>query len=58
MNAPRVIVFDNSALVPTEWRLRAGQGPIWAFNPEQTISNVLIGVSLAFAVGAVAFWNF
>jgi tetratricopeptide (TPR) repeat protein len=27
-------------------------------NTEQTISNVLIGVSLAFAVGAIAFWNF
>ena len=27
-------------------------------NTEQTISNVLIGVTLAFAVGAVAFWNF
>jgi hypothetical protein len=27
-------------------------------NTEQTISNVLLGVTLAFAVGAVAFWNF
>jgi tetratricopeptide (TPR) repeat protein len=25
---------------------------------EQTVSNVLLGVTLAFAVGAVAFWNF
>jgi len=27
-------------------------------NTEQTISNVLVGVSIAFALGAVAFWNF
>jgi tetratricopeptide (TPR) repeat protein len=27
-------------------------------NTEQTVSNVLIGVTLACAVGAVAFWNF
>ncbi|MGZ6141953.1 MAG: PEGA domain-containing protein [Myxococcales bacterium] len=27
-------------------------------NTEQTVSNVLLGVTLAFAVGAVAFWNF
>jgi tetratricopeptide (TPR) repeat protein len=27
-------------------------------NTEQTVSNVLIGVTLAFAVGAIAFWNF
>ena len=26
-------VFDTSALVPKEWRFRAGQGPIWTFNP-------------------------
>lgn len=33
MSADRVIVFGNSALVPAEWRFRAGPGPIWAFNP-------------------------
>jgi tetratricopeptide (TPR) repeat protein len=27
-------------------------------NTEQSVSNILIGVTLAFAVGAVAFWNF
>lgn len=27
-------------------------------NTEQTVSNVLLGVTLAFAVGAIAFWNF
>ena len=25
---------------------------------ESSVSNILIGVTLAFAVGAVAFWNF
>ena len=25
---------------------------------EQSVSNILIGVTLAFAVGTVAFWNF
>lgn len=33
MTTDRLIVFDNSALVPAEWRFRAGQGPTWAFNP-------------------------
>ncbi len=33
MATDRLIVFNNSALVPTEWLLRAGQGPVWAFNP-------------------------
>ena len=27
-------------------------------NTEQTVANVLLGVTLAFGVGAVAFWNF
>ena len=27
-------------------------------NTEQSVSNILIGVTLAFAVGAVGFWNF
>lgn len=27
-------------------------------NTEQSVSNILIGVTIAFAVGAVAFWNF
>ena len=27
-------------------------------NTEQSVSNILIGVTLAFAVGTVAFWNF
>ncbi len=27
------VVFENAALVPEEWRFRAAQGPIWAFNP-------------------------
>jgi len=27
-------------------------------NTEQSASNILIGVTLAFAIGAVAFWNF
>jgi hypothetical protein len=33
MHTSAPVVFDNSALVPAEWRFRAGQGPIWAFNP-------------------------
>ena len=27
-------------------------------NTEQSVSNILIGVTIAFAVGTVAFWNF
>jgi hypothetical protein len=33
MDPRRLVIFDNSVLVPARWRFRAGQGPVWAFNP-------------------------
>ena len=45
--------LNNPGLTGAEKTSRASQA-----QTEQTISNVLLGVTLAFGVGAFAFWNF